>query len=29
VRTHSVEKLLEQHCYKSDAGLLQLDETRL
>jgi hypothetical protein len=24
VRTHSVDKLLEQHCYKSAAGLLQL-----
>jgi hypothetical protein len=24
VRTHSVDKFLEQHCYKSAAGLLQL-----
>jgi hypothetical protein len=24
VRTHPVDKLLEQHCYKSAAGLLQL-----
>jgi hypothetical protein len=24
VRTHPVEKLLEQHCFKSAAGLLQL-----
>ena len=24
VRTHVVDKLLEQHCYKSAAGLLQL-----
>jgi hypothetical protein len=24
VRTHPVEKLLEQHCYKAAAGLLQL-----
>jgi hypothetical protein len=24
VRTHIVDKLLEQHCYKSAAGLLQL-----
>ena len=24
MRTHSVDKLLEQHCYKSAAGLLQL-----
>jgi hypothetical protein len=24
VRTHPVDKLLEQHCYKSSAGLLQL-----
>ena len=24
VRTHPVDKLLEQHCYKSVAGLLQL-----
>jgi hypothetical protein len=24
VRTHPVNKLLEQHCYKSAAGLLQL-----
>jgi hypothetical protein len=23
VRTHPVDKLLEQHCYKSDVGLLQ------
>ena len=23
VRTHPVDKLLEQHCYKSAAGLLQ------
>jgi hypothetical protein len=25
VRTHPVDKLLEQHCYKSAAGLLQLE----
>ena len=24
VRTHPIDKLLEQHCYKSAAGLLQL-----
>ena len=24
MRTHPVDKLLEQHCYKSAAGLLQL-----
>ena len=24
MRTHPVEKLLEQHCYKSAVGLLQL-----
>ena len=24
VRTHPVDKLLEQHCYKSATGLLQL-----
>jgi hypothetical protein len=24
VRTHPVDKLTEQHCYKSAAGLLQL-----
>ena len=24
MRTHPVAKLLEQHCYKSAAGLLQL-----
>jgi hypothetical protein len=24
VRTHPVDKLLEQHCYKSAAGLLQI-----
>jgi hypothetical protein len=24
VRTHPVDKLLEKHCYKSAAGLLQL-----
>jgi uncharacterized membrane protein YcfT len=24
MRTHAVDKLLEQHCYKSAAGLLQL-----
>ena len=24
MRTHSVDRLLEQHCYKSAAGLLQL-----
>jgi hypothetical protein len=24
VRTHPVDKLLEQHCYKPAAGLLQL-----
>ena len=25
MRTHPVDKLLEQHCYKSAAGLLQLE----
>jgi hypothetical protein len=24
VRTHPVDKLLEQHCYKSAAGLIQV-----
>jgi hypothetical protein len=29
VRTHPVDKLLEQHCYKSAAGLLQLVRFRV
>ena len=29
VRTHPVDKLLEQHCYKSAAGLLQLVRLRV